>query len=234
MIDFEYSIDEATWYYLKEGGNGLSELLDFIHEKKIGELEEIFNNIDYKDNIKKMDINNINNIKQYYDYLDERLTEIKKNILKECLLNEKEYKVINNKIDPRPWEWHWGTCDIYFLTKNRMGKKGKIYIHIGIYYANDIDVTSKGSLIECPVISIGFYNYGDNGISIEAFNEIKKNDENIDKTLDFYKEDEDKDYLMASKYINIENRENVNQAFKKIIDYAKKQLKYMYDVVNKY
>lgn len=223
MIDFEYSIDEATWYYLEEGNKGLFEFLEFMNDNK---------NID-EEKLKEIGISieEKNNINQYYNYVYKNLKNIRNMLLKKCSLDDDECKIDMGDIEH---EYDESYQKITFFTNNikgRRGKKGAISMYIGIYCAEEIEVAINNEKIKHPVVSIGFYDDEENGISNEAFNEIKENDENAENTLDFYK---NYNTFMTSYSIAIKEIKDVNQAFKDIIDYAKKQLKYMYDVVNKY
>ena len=194
-------IDDPAWYYLKEANNGLYDLLEFLSSSSISD-----------DELEKLDINEEqkNNINEYYKYVSHSLTNLRKAVLNEIKNNieSKSNKIKVEKIKNDTYDE--SLCTITFNFNNQ----GVIEIYTGLYCAKDININGKP--VECPILSVAFYN-GDDKKKI--FNQkIGKLKESTENKLDFYKKYKEK--YITSLDIEIENQEDFEKACKSVIKFA--------------
>ena len=186
-------IDDPTWYYLNEANNGLYELLEFLNSSiSAGELEQLA--------IKEEQKNNMN---EYYKYISNSLTNLRKAVLNEIKKNitSQSNKIYVSKISPNNYdESH---CTVNF------NKKGIIEIYAGLYCAKEINRNEE--LVEYPILSIAFYNDNDKkNIFNNIIEELK---ERTEHKLDFY--NEHKEIYITSLDIEIKNQEDFEKACEK-------------------
>ena len=194
-------IDDPAWYYLTEANNGLYDLLEFLSSSSISD-----------DELEKLDINEEqkNNINEYYKYVSHSLTNLRKAVLNEIKNNieSKSNKIKVEKIKNDTYDE--SLCTITFNFNNQ----GVIEIYTGLYCAKDININGKP--VECPILSVAFYN-GDDKKKI--FNQkIGKLKESTENKLDFYKKH--KEIYITSLDIEIKNQEDFEKACKSVIKFA--------------
>ena len=118
--------------------------------------------------------------------------------------------VSNEKIKNDTYDESESLCTITFNFNNQ----GVIEIYTGLYCAKDININGKS--VECPTLSVAFYN-GDDKKKI--FNQkIGKLKERTENKLDFY--NEHKEIYNTSLDIEIKNQEDFEKACKSVIKFA--------------
>ena len=207
-------IDDPAWYYLKEANNGLYDLLEFLSSSSISD-----------DELEKLDINEEqkNNINEYYKYVSHSLTNLRKAVLNEIKNNieSKSNKIKVEKIKNDTYDE--SLCTITFNFNNQ----GVIEIYTGLYCAKDININGKP--VECPILSVAFYN-GDDKKKI--FNQkIGKLKESTENKLDFYKKYKEK--YITSLDIEIENQEDFEKACKSVIKFADDKIQQIINTLEK-
>ena len=207
-------IDDPAWYYLKEANNGLYDLLEFLSSSSISD-----------DELEKLDINEEqkNNINEYYKYVSHSLTNLRKAVLNEIKNNieSKSNKIKVEKIKNDTYDE--SLCTITFNFNNQ----GVIEIYTGLYCAKDININGKP--VECPILSVAFYN-GDDKKKI--FNQkIGKLKESTENKLDLYKKYKEK--YITSLDIEIENQEDFEKACKSVIKFADDKIQQIINTLSK-
>lgn len=196
-------IDNPAWYYLKEANNGLYDLLEFLSSSSISdnELENLGINEEQK-----------NNINEYYKYISHSLTNLRQAVLNEIKNNieSKSGKIKVEKIKNDTDDESESLCTITFNFNNQ----GVIEIYTGLYCAKDININGKP--VECPTLSVAFYN-GDDKKKIfnKKIEELKESTEN---KLDFY--NKHKEIYITSLDIEIKNQEDFEKACERVIKFA--------------